>query len=174
MSQPATPETTTIGFLGLGIMGQAMARNLDNAGFKLTVYNRDDTKSRQFVDSCSPNVCIASTPAELVAKSDITLAMLSDPEAVRSVAVGPTGVLAGIVPGKAYIDVSTVDADTARWMNECVHEKGGRFLEAPVSGSKGPAEQGQLVRCFSCLLCCYGVKIQFAKLNLSIMRTLHI
>lgn len=71
--------------------------------------------------------------------------MVSDPEAALAVAVGPNGVVEGLSPGKGYVDASTVDAATSRKIYESVTGRGGLFLEAPVSGSKGPAEQGQLI-----------------------------
>lgn len=132
----------TLGFLGIGIMGKAMAANLINAGYSVTVWNR--TKA-----SCAPLVEMgaaqANTPAEVVAACDITFAMVSDPAAAENVCFGPDGVLAGISEGKGYVDVSTVDPETATIIYDAIKERGGRFLEAPVSGSKKPAEDGALV-----------------------------
>lgn len=131
-----------IGFLGLGIMGRAMAANLLAAGYQLTVWNRTP-------EACGPLVALgarqARTPQEVVAASEVTIAMLADPFAARDVALGPTGVVACLKPGQAYVDMSTVDPDTARAIDVAIHQVGGRFLEAPVSGSKKPAEDGTLV-----------------------------
>lgn len=133
---------TKYGFLGLGIMGKAMAKNLLNAGLDVTVWNRTREK-------CDPLLKLGAksgeTPASVIAGCDITFGMVSDPEAAQSLCFGKDGVLAGITQGKSYIDVSTVDTDTAARIAAAIHEKGGRFLEAPVSGSKQPAEQGTLV-----------------------------
>ena len=71
--------------------------------------------------------------------------MLADPAAALAVAQGPEGVAAGLSPGKGYVDVSTVDVATSRAVAGAVRASGALFLEAPVSGSKGPAEQGQLI-----------------------------
>ena len=97
---------------------------------------------------CCAALQAAPTPAAVVAACDITVAMLSDPEACLAVACGGEGsesVAAAMAPGKGYVDVSTVDAATSQAVAAVVRAAGGSFLEAPVSGSKGPAEQGQLV-----------------------------
>ncbi len=132
----------TLGFLGLGTMGGPMALNLVKAGFDLVVWNRDAEKCLPLVEAGARSV---SSPAEVTSVTDITLAMLSDPAAVESVCFGPQGVLEGLTDGKGYVDFSTVDAATSRNVALAIGEIGGRFLEAPVSGSKQPAEDGQLV-----------------------------
>ncbi|KAL4855117.1 Glyoxylate/succinic semialdehyde reductase 2 [Chlorella vulgaris] len=138
----AAPGSTKVGFLGIGIMGYAMASNLLKAGYEVTVWNRSPDKCK---DLATEGAQVAASPAEVVAASDITLAMLSDPEACLAVATGPEGVAAAMAPGKGYVDVSTVDAATARQVAAAVRGAGGLYLEAPVSGSKGPAQQGQLI-----------------------------
>jgi len=130
------------GFLGLGIMGQAMAANLLKAGFNVTVWNRTADKCESLTRDGASH---GETPAEVVANSDITFAMVSDPAAARELCFGTQGVLEGITPGKGYIDVSTVDPQTSVEIGQAINKKGGRFLEAPVSGSKKPAEDGALV-----------------------------
>jgi len=130
------------GFLGIGIMGKAMAANLLNAGFEVTVWNRNSERCSPLIDMGARQ---GGSPAEVVAESDITFAMVSDPAAAEALCFGTNGVLAGISAGKGYIDVSTVDPETAMKIGRAVHEKGGHFLEAPVSGSKKPAEDGALV-----------------------------
>jgi 3-hydroxyisobutyrate dehydrogenase-like beta-hydroxyacid dehydrogenase len=130
------------GFLGLGIMGQAMAANLLKAGFEVTVWNRTANRCESLIKNGASH---GKTPAEVVSKSDITFAMVSDPAAAREICFGTQGVLEGITPGKGYIDVSTVDPRTSVEIGLAINNKGGRFLEAPVSGSKKPAEDGALV-----------------------------
>lgn len=133
---------TKFGFLGLGIMGGPMAANLVRAGFEVTVWNRSP-------DKCTPLMALGAhrgaSPREVAAACDITFAMLADPAAARAVSFGPEGVLEGIGGGRGYVDMSTVDDTTARVIAEAVSERGGRFLEAPVSGTKKPAEDGTLV-----------------------------
>jgi 3-hydroxyisobutyrate dehydrogenase-like beta-hydroxyacid dehydrogenase len=133
---------TTYGFIGLGIMGTPMATNLVKAGFDVTVWNRNSAK-------CAPLTALgakmAQNPREVAANCDITIAMLADPAAAREVCFGPDGVLEGIGEGRGYIDMSTVDDTTSRLISEAVIRRGGRFLEAPVSGTRKPAEDGTLI-----------------------------
>ncbi|CAK8560738.1 unnamed protein product [Lathyrus sativus] len=130
-----------IGFLGLGIMGKAMSINLLKHGFKVTVWNRTLSKCDELVEH---GASVGETPAAVVKKCKYTIAMLSDPSAALSVVFDKDGVLEEI-KGKGYIDMSTVDAETSIKISEAIKGKGGDFLEAPVSGSKKPAEDGQLV-----------------------------
>ncbi len=131
-----------IGFLGLGIMGSAMANNLIKAGFKVTVWNRSPEKCAELA---ALGAQVAATPAEVTSSCRISFAMLADPEAAQAVCFGPGGALEGIGAGRGYVDMSTVDAATAREIGQAVCDKGGRFLEAPVSGSKKPAQDGTLI-----------------------------
>lgn len=131
-----------VGFLGLGIMGAAMSRNLLRAGYEVTVWNRTPAR-------CDPLVAegarLAASPAEVAAGNPVTFAMVADPAASEEVCFGAGGVLEAIGPGKAYVDFSTVDPSTSRRIGEAVRGRGGRFLEAPVSGSRQPAEEGKLL-----------------------------
>ncbi|KAH7620507.1 putative Glyoxylate/succinic semialdehyde reductase 2, chloroplastic [Nannochloris sp. 'desiccata'] len=138
----AEPADTRIGFVGLGIMGYAMAFNLLNAGYSLTVWNRSPGKCD---DLAAGGAAVANSPADVVKNSDIIFAMLSDREACLEVALGQDGIAGVMTEGKGYVDVSTVDAATAIKVATAVRSNGGLYLEAPVSGSKGPAEQGQLI-----------------------------
>lgn len=130
------------GFLGLGIMGQAMAANLLKAGFTVTVWNRTANKCDALIKKGALH---QETPAQVVASSDITFAMVSDPAASKELCFGKQGVLEGIGQNKGYIDVSTVDPQTSMEIGNAINEKSGRYLEAPVSGSKKTAEDGALV-----------------------------
>ena len=131
-----------LGFLGLGIMGSGMAANLLKAGFSVTVWNRNAAKCQPLVDAGATQ---AATPADVAAASDITFAMLADPAAALEVALGPFGVVEGMGPGKGYVDMSTVDVPTTVSIAAAVNEAGGKFLEAPVSGTKKPAIDGTLI-----------------------------
>ena len=131
-----------LGFLGLGIMGKAMVTNLVRAGFKITVWNRTPEKCEDLVKLGAKQV---DSPREVASHCDITFAMLADPAAAREVCFGKAGVLEGIGDGRGYVDMSTVDDLTACTIKEAVVRAGGRFVEAPVSGTKKPAEDGTLI-----------------------------
>jgi len=132
----------TVGYLGMGIMGSAMAGRLVDAGYPVTVWNRSRDKCAALE---AKGAKVAATAQEVVESCDITFACTSDPASARSVVFGEGGVLAGISSGRRFVDMSTVDEETAKDIAAAITAKGGRFLEAPVSGSKGPALQGQLV-----------------------------
>ncbi|XP_015890669.3 glyoxylate/succinic semialdehyde reductase 2, chloroplastic isoform X1 [Ziziphus jujuba] len=131
-----------IGFLGIGIMGFPMAQNLIKAGCDVTVWNR--TKSK-----CEPLISLGakykSFPEEVAASCDVTFSMLADPESAVDVACGKHGAANGMSPGKGYVDVSTVDGETSKLIYGRIKATGALSLEAPVSGSKKPAEDGQLI-----------------------------
>ncbi len=138
----AEPAETRVGFLGLGIMGAPMALNLVRAGFAVTVWNRTPERCDALA---AAGAAVGASPAAVAAASDVVFAMLADPAAAREVALGPGGAVEGLSPGKGYIDASTVDAATAAAVAAAVRATGAAFLEAPVSGSKAPAEQGKLI-----------------------------
>jgi 2-hydroxy-3-oxopropionate reductase len=131
-----------VGFIGLGIMGSAMAKNLLKAGFKVTVWNRSPEKTEELAALGADR---AESPAAVAESSPITFAMLADPAAAMEICFGKNGVLEGIGDNRGYVDMSTVDASTSRRIADAVSGRGGRFLEAPVSGSRKPAEEGSLV-----------------------------
>lgn len=131
-----------VGYIGMGIMGTAMAGRLVDAGFPVTVWNRSKDKCESLA---AKGAKVADTAKAVIESCDITFACTSDPASARAVVFGETGVLAGITEGKKFIDMSTVDEETSKDIATAVTAKGGIFLEAPVSGSKGPALQGQLV-----------------------------
>lgn len=130
-----------VGFVGLGIMGSAMALNLVKAGFSVTVWNRSADKCRALVDV---GAVAAETPRAVAECSDIVIAMMANTLAVQSVRDGKEGIIAGLKPGKGYVDMSTVDAETSILSASRAHEVGALFLEAPVAGSRKPAEDATL------------------------------
>lgn len=130
------------GFLGLGIMGSRMATRLLQAGLDVTVWNRDSAKAEPLVARGARR---GTSPQAVAAETDLVFVMVSDPEASWEVCGGPEGAWAGLKPGQGYVDFSTVDPGTAERVAQAVEARGARFLEAPVSGTKKPAEDGTLV-----------------------------
>ncbi|OGR41873.1 MAG: hypothetical protein A2X35_11215 [Elusimicrobia bacterium GWA2_61_42] len=131
-----------IGFVGLGIMGRAMAMNLVKAGFQVTVYNRTRQRTMEFADlGCD----VAATPRALAKAADTVIIMVSDTTAMDAVMEGPEGVLSAFSGGNTLINMSTLSpAYTAALAKKC-YTAGVSFLDCPVSGSKPAAESGQLV-----------------------------
>lgn len=121
-----------------------MCRNLLKSGAKVVIWNRtpDTAGAKELV---AEGATVGESPAAVVAACAVTFAIVSDPKAAESLVFMPKGVLEGMGPGKAYVDVSTVDADTSLKIGDAITAKGGRFLEAPVSGSKKPAIDAQLI-----------------------------
>ena len=131
-----------IGFLGLGIMGRGMAMNLAKAGHPLTVWNRTRSKAGEFA---AMGASVADTPRQAAEGGDVIIMMLSDPAAVEEVAYGPDGVTTGLREGAVLMDCSTVDPATSQRLAEAAGERGARFLDSPVAGSKKAAEEGELI-----------------------------
>lgn len=131
-----------IGWIGLGNMGVPMASNLITAGYDLRVWNRTVEKTAPLIAAGASR---AHTLAQLVDECDILFTMVSDDEAVKTIYMGAEGLLAANVKGKLAIDMSTISPDTSRFLAEQCRKAGLRFLDAPVSGSVGPAKEGKLV-----------------------------
>jgi 3-hydroxyisobutyrate dehydrogenase-like beta-hydroxyacid dehydrogenase len=131
---------TTTAFLGLGAMGAPMARRLAML-FPVTVWNR--TRSR--AEALSGQVArIASTPYDAARGASVIVTCLADAKALQEVLAGERGLLAGLDPGAIVVDMSTIGRAAARQAAKAVENAGGHFVDAPVSGSVGPAERGEL------------------------------
>lgn len=130
-----------IGFIGLGIMGKPMCRNLLKAGYSLTVYNR----SRPAVEEiAAAGATGAGSSKEVAEQSDIVITMVTDSPDVERVVLGPKGVLEGARPGQAVIDMSTISPSVTRRIAETLEAKGVDMLDAPVSGGDKGAIAGTL------------------------------
>lgn len=131
-----------LGFIGLGIMGQPMAGNLVRSGTPLVVWNR--TAAR-----CAPLAAagarVATDAAEVFATADVVVLMLADEAAVDAVVARGTPEFAARVAGRTLVHMGTVAAEYSRALEADVLAAGGHYVEAPVSGSRGPAESGELV-----------------------------
>jgi 3-hydroxyisobutyrate dehydrogenase len=135
-------ELKTVGFLGLGIMGSRMARNLAQKGLEVVAWNRTPERVAELAQY---GVKAAATPAALAAQVDAFCTCVADPFALRQVALGPNGLFAGAKPGQLFIDFSTVSAELTRELGAAFAERQVDFVEAPVTGSKGGADKGTLV-----------------------------
>ncbi|MBI4927496.1 MAG: NAD-binding protein [Anaerolineae bacterium] len=134
-------QALKVGYIGLGIMGKSMARNLLKAGFVVVVHNR----SRAAVEELAAEGAIpAWSPAELAAQVDVVCTNLPDSPDVQRVALGEHGVIETIRPGSIFMDHSTIKPATARYIAEKLAEKGVSALDAPVSGGDIGARNGTL------------------------------
>jgi len=130
-----------IAYLGLGIMGQGMAANLVKAGYPVTVWNRTAARCEPLA---AQGATQASSVAEAVAGADVVMYCVSDDAAVEALVFGEGGVLAGVKAGQIVVDLTTIHPDTTRQEAAAYAEKGVRFLDAPVFGSKNEAANGGL------------------------------
>jgi len=137
-------NTTKIGFIGLGNMGNPMVKNLVKAGFEVTVYNR--TKEKALALQAETQVKVADNPHDMVGDVDVIISMLSNDAAVKEMYIGENGILhSAATKPLILIDMSTVAPETTRELAARAAEKGMDYLDAPVSGSVKPATDGQLV-----------------------------
>jgi len=130
-----------IALLGLGTMGSGMAANLLKAGFALTVYNRTAAKARPLV---AAGAKLASTPAEAALDASVIIGMLADDAASREVWTGKEGALDAVKAGAILIESSTVSPAWVAELARLAAQRGAAFLDAPVTGSRTQAAEGQL------------------------------
>lgn len=130
-----------VGFVGIGIMGRPMARNLARAGYDLVVYNRSREKAGELAGE---GVEVASSPREVAGRSGAIITMLPGPPEVEEVVSGEDGLLEGAGEGSLIVDMSTSSPVLARDLAEAAREKGIGMLDAPVSGGDVGAEEGTL------------------------------
>jgi 3-hydroxyisobutyrate dehydrogenase-like beta-hydroxyacid dehydrogenase len=131
-----------IGFIGLGTMGSRMAANLQKHGHSLVVFNRTRGKAEPLL---AEGATWANSPADLAAQVEIIFTMLARPDTVEEAALGKDGFLPRLEKGRVWVDCSTVDPSFSRKMAAAAQARGIRFLDAPVTGSKSPAEQAKLI-----------------------------
>jgi 2-hydroxy-3-oxopropionate reductase len=123
----------TIGFIGLGIMGKPMSKNLLKAGYPLVVHSR----SRGPVDEVvKAGAKAASTPKEVTAQCDVLITMLPNSPDVEQVALGKDGIIEGAKPGLVFVDMSTISPIVSKKIGEALAAKGVKMLDAPVSGGE--------------------------------------
>jgi 3-hydroxyisobutyrate dehydrogenase len=131
----------TVGFLGLGIMGRAMARRLVDAGHRVTVWNRDAAKSSDLV---AAGARAAATPRAAAEGAEVVITMVTDSAAVEEVLLGPDGVVHGAKAGAVVVDMSTIHPDAARKVGRALQKRSIGFLDSPVTGMEFRARDGTL------------------------------
>ena len=130
-----------IGFIGLGIMGRPMAKNLLKAGYPLVVHSR----SRGPVDEiASAGAKVGSSPRDVAAQSDVLITMLPNSPDVELVALGRDGIIEGARPGLLFVDMSTISPIVSKKVGEALAAKSVKMLDAPVSGGERGAVDGAL------------------------------
>ena len=130
-----------LGFIGLGVMGSNMVNRLLDKGHAVAGYNRTRSKSQWLVDR---GMKWGDSPRAVSSAADVTLVMVTNTEALKSVAEGPNGFLAGLGAGKVIIDMSTVSPAASRALASTVREKGADMVDSPVSGSVTTLQEGKL------------------------------
>ena len=131
----------TLGFVGLGVMGGGMARRLLAAGHTVHGYNRTREKAEALEEL---GLVVADTPREAAEAGESVLSMVTNVAALRAVAEGEDGILAGLGPGKVWVDLSTAAPAVSRELAERARAAGADMVDAPVSGSLSTLESGQL------------------------------
>ena len=131
----------TIGFIGLGLMGKPIAKNLIKAGHRLIVHNR----SRAAVDElAAEGAAAAFSPKEVAASAEVVITMLPEDSDVETVVAGDQGVIKSIRPNGVLVDMSTISPTTARRLAETLADRGVHMLDAPVSGGVEAATEATL------------------------------
>jgi 3-hydroxyisobutyrate dehydrogenase-like beta-hydroxyacid dehydrogenase len=132
----------SIGFIGLGTMGEPMAANLLRKGYSVHVYNRTPGKEEQLLELGAD---VAATPFEVAKNADVVITMISNDQAIEEVYFGDEGILKQLKPGTTIIDCSTISPDLARRLASIITDNFCDFIDAPVTGSKPAAIDGTLL-----------------------------
>lgn len=130
-----------LGFIGLGVMGGELVNRLLSKGHSVTGYNRTKSKADWLLKA---GMKWGATPREVAAGVDVVFCMVTNSSALEAVVNGPDGIIAGLGPGKIFVDISTVSPEYSRHVAQRVREKGADMLDAPVSGSVITLQEGKL------------------------------
>jgi 3-hydroxyisobutyrate dehydrogenase-like beta-hydroxyacid dehydrogenase len=133
--------TLKLGFVGLGVMGGGIARRLLEAGHEVHGYNRTREKARPLEEL---GLVLEESPRAVAESVDVVLSMVTNVAALRAVADGDEGILAGLAPGKIWIDMTTAAPSVSRELAAKARERGADMVDAPVSGSVSTLEEGRL------------------------------
>ncbi|KAL5974304.1 hypothetical protein ACLOJK_030968 [Asimina triloba] len=140
--QPSiAPAHTKLGWIGTGVMGRSMCSHLISAGYSLTVFNRTPSKAQALVQI---GARLVDSPLAVAAASDVVFTIVGYPSDVRSVILGPSGVLEGLRPGGVVVDMTTSEPSLAVAISEAATSKGCVSIDAPVSGGDRGARTGTL------------------------------
>jgi 3-hydroxyisobutyrate dehydrogenase-like beta-hydroxyacid dehydrogenase len=132
---------TNLGFIGLGVMGSEMVDRLLAKGHTVTGYNRTRSKAERLI---AKGMKFAESPRLVAEAADVVLSMVTNGSALKGIAEGPNGFLAGLSAGKILVDISTIGPDLSREVAEKVRALGADMLDAPVSGSVITLQEGNL------------------------------
>ena len=135
-------KTTQIAFLGLGVMGYPIAGHLKKAGYHVTVYNRTNSKSINWVNQYGGS--LGKTPAEAATGADVVMACVGNDDDLRAVCLGPDGAFNAMSDGSKFVDHTTVSSAVTHELYEIAKLLGVAFIDAPVSGGQAGAENGAL------------------------------
>jgi 3-hydroxyisobutyrate dehydrogenase-like beta-hydroxyacid dehydrogenase len=130
-----------LGFVGLGVMGGGVARRLLAAGHELHGWNRTPEKAAPLV---AEGLVLEESPRVVAEQADVVFTMVTNVPALRAVAEGEDGIIAGLGPGKVWVDMTTAAPAVSRELAERVQETGAEMVDAPVSGSVSTLEEGRL------------------------------
>ena len=129
-----------LGYVGLGVMGSSVTRRLLDAGHTVHVWNRTREKAEPLLEAGAQ---WADNPREVAERAEIVFTMVTNTAAVRAVFEGDDGILAGLTPGKIYVDMSTASPANSRALAEQVEAAGAQMLDSPVSGTSITVDQGK-------------------------------
>jgi len=130
-----------LGFVGLGVMGSEMVKRLLSKGHSVKGFNRTKSKAEWLIQE---GMQWADSPRTVAAPADVVFSMVTNSAALQAIVEGPDGILAGLAPGKIYVDISTVSPEYSRSVAEKVRAKGADMVDAPVSGSVITLQEGKL------------------------------
>ncbi|XP_068669688.1 probable 3-hydroxyisobutyrate dehydrogenase-like 1, mitochondrial [Aristolochia californica] len=140
-TSPIVPGQTRVGWIGTGVMGRSMCAHLISAGYTLTVFNRTPSKAQALVDM---GAALASSPESVAAVSDVVFSIVGYPSDVRSIVLGPAGVLRSLAPGGAFVDMTTSEPSLAVEIYTAASARSCFAVDAPVSGGDRGAKNGTL------------------------------
>ncbi len=140
-SNPISPQTTRIGWIGTGVMGRSMCGHLLSAGYQVTVFNRTSARAQDLVDRGAK---LATSPQEVAANSDVVFSIVGYPQDVREVTLGDQGSLKGANAGAILVDMTTSQPSLAKEIYEAAKAKGVHAIDAPVSGGDIGAREARL------------------------------